>query len=550
MRRSGIRQPARFKVGSSCGIPFNVADTHARLVPTSAEGNAARRPYALSGPRISIGRAPGNNLILRDPEVSKAHAEIVVENGAFVVRDLGSSNGTFVNGEAITFRRLEPGDEVEFGQSQFRFETGRESSKVTILSSGPIDQTRVIAQQEITPLMPGKTLDEEDALRAVYDQVRVAFEAVQDLIATAEPRQLCERVLDFTFRLVPAETGAILLYDTRRKLTPFASRSQDGASGNIVISRTVLDQVTTHHAAVLASDALRDQRWADAESVVLSGNRSLMCVPIVQGKTIYGVVHVGNASQVAAFGRSDLELMGGIGSGAGVVLANAFLAQRLAEEAKNRESLGRFLSPNVVEQVVNKRIDIKRGGVEKEVTVMFADIRGFTSLSERRSASDVVDMLNQYFDQMVEVVFQHHGTLDKFIGDALMAVWGSPVERKDDASLAIACARDMQSTLESLNAHRTASGEEPIEIGIGLASGNCVAGAMGARRRMEFTVVGDAVNLASRLSGVARGGEVLCDAATYYRAGRPVSEELPATKVKGKDKPVVIHRLLVEAFGG
>jgi adenylate cyclase len=155
----------------------------------------------------------------------------------------------------------------------------------------------------------------------------------------------------------------------------------------------------------------------------------------------------------------------------------------------------------------------------------------------------VVSLLNEYFDQMVEAVFEHGGVLDKYIGDALMAVWGTPVSQPEDASRAVAAACDMQQILVSLNAMRADRGAEPIGVGIGLASGVCVSGAIGARRRMEYTVIGDAVNLASRLAGMAGTGEVLCDEPTFRRAGEPAGScELPPAQVKGKHRPVAVFR--------
>jgi adenylate cyclase len=299
----------------------------------------------------------------------------------------------------------------------------------------------------------------------------------------------------------------------------------------------------------LASDALADVRWSAAQSVVLSGVRSLMCVPLLSGDSVYGLLHVGNASRVAAFSQTDLELITGIGSGAGVALSNAFMAHRLAEEVRARESLGRFLSPVLVDQVLQNRVDLKRGGEEREVTVVFADIRGFTSLTERSEPHAVVSLLNDFFDQMVEVVFRHGGVLDKYIGDALMAVWGTPVSQDQDAARAIAAAGEMQEVLASLNELRRAGGLEAIGVGIGLASGKCISGAIGARRRMEYTVIGDAVNLASRLAGLAKAGEVLCDEPSFIRGGRPVATPLPAAQVKGKNKPVSVYQLRAATAG-
>jgi adenylate cyclase len=522
----------------------------ARLVPTEEPGNPARHEIALHSGHTRVGRAPHNDVLLNDPEVSKSHAEVVVGEDSIILKDLGSSNGTYVNGQAIGEQRLMPGDLVEIGNCTFRFETGSDSrppSSVTIVAQSPIDRTQVLAASQIEILQPGEKIHDLEELRRRYDRVRIAFEAVGILIETTDIALLCQRILDVTFRLVSAEVGAVLLFDAGEKLVPWATRVRDARkSADMVISRTIVDQVIRDRAAVLASDALTDSRWSSSESLVLSGVRSLMCVPLVSSDSIFGLLHVANSSRVSAFSQTDLELLSGIGSGAGVALSNAFMAHRLAEAARTRESLGRFLSPVLVEQVLQNRVDLKRGGELREVTVMFADIRGFTSLTERSKAQDVVSLLNEYFDQMIEVVFQRSGVLDKYIGDALMAVWGTPVQHPEDAKNAVAAAREMQEMLSLLNATRRRRGCEPIAIGIGLASGPCVSGAIGARKRMEYTVIGDAVNLGSRLADMARPGEVLCDEETYKRAGRPAGRELPAAQVKGKHKPVPVFQV----YGG
>jgi adenylate cyclase len=497
---------------------------------------------------VRLGRAPRNDVLLNDAEVSKFHAEVVVdEAGTIRLLDLGSSNGTFVNGAKVREHALRPGDTIEIGNCRFRLETGvaeQRRSGVTIVARSSTERTEVLAASSMETLLPAREIRDADLLRRRYDRVRTAFEAVGQLIVTTDIATLCQQILDVAFRLLNAETGAVMLFDENEDLVPWATRSPRSSSApEILISRTIVDQVIRDKSAVLASDALTDNRWSEAESVALSGVRSLMCVPLLSAASVYGLLHVNNSSMVAAFAQSDLDLITGIGSGAGLALSNAFKAHQLAEEVRTRESLGRFLSPVLVEQVMQQSIDLKRGGEEREVTVMFADIRGFTSLTERSRAQDVVSLLNEYFDQMVEAVFEHGGVLDKYIGDALMAVWGTPVSQPEDASRAVAAACDMQQILVSLNAMRADRGAEPIGVGIGLASGVCVSGAIGARRRMEYTVIGDAVNLASRLAGMAGTGEVLCDEPTFRRAGEPAGScELPPAQVKGKHRPVAVFR--------
>ncbi len=514
----------------------------ARLVTVNST-SGANGSFPLGDSPARIGRAVYSEVTLDDPEVSKEHAVVEPREGAYWVVDQQSANGVKVNGERVRERRLVTGDLLTLGGTVLRYESSDKdaSGSVTILPSSPLDRTHVLVS---TPMGVGTlaTGQELAAVRRQYERVRTAFAAVARLIDTTDIGVLCQRILDSSCELVPAQAGAVLLFDHEAKLVPWASRNERGPC-DVLLSRTIVDEVVRTRAAILATDALTDNRFKGSQSIIVSGLRSLMCVPLVHTDKIFGILHVGHTRETGAFTEDDLELMVGIGAGAGVALSNAFMAHRLAEEVRTRESLGRFLSPVIVEQALARRIDLKRGGDEREVTVMFADIRGFTSLSERQPATHVVRMLNEFFDAMVDVVFRHGGVLDKFIGDAVMAVWGTPTTQPDDAERAMRAAHEMQRALGMLNERRVLRKEEPIAMGIGVASGLCVAGAMGARRRLDYTVVGDAVNLASRLSGMAEAGEILLDDVTFTRAGAPKDAvPLPPSAVKGKARPVVAYR--------
>ncbi|MEZ4272905.1 MAG: FHA domain-containing protein [Myxococcota bacterium] len=320
-----------------------VTDNKAELVPVDIPGNTARGAIALNTEHITLGRAASNTVVLHDPEVSKFHAEILAEGNSFVLWDLGSSNGTWVNGEAITNRELQPGDEIEFGASRYVFEPLRsEHSVVTIVPKNSPDNTQVVAITKVNALAPAREIAETAELGKMYDRVRAAFQAVQSLIETTDIRRLCRRILDVTFDIVLAETGAVLLFDDNHELVPWATRAPPkGCAADILISRTIIDQVLQEQSALLASDALYDSRWSSSESIITSGTRSLICVPLLNGDKIFGVLHIGNASQVAAFSTADLELVSGIGTGGGVAF-QCLLAHQLAEEARTRQSRGVF----------------------------------------------------------------------------------------------------------------------------------------------------------------------------------------------------------------
>jgi adenylate cyclase len=194
--------------------------------------------------------------------------------------------------------------------------------------------------------------------------------------------------------------------------------------------------------------------------------------------------------------------------------------------------------------VVKGQVELLRAGRLAEVSVLFADIRGFTTMAESESPQETVLMLNAFFTAMAQVIFRNEGNLDKFIGDCVMAVWGSPSSHPDDAARALRAAMEMQAEVEALNRTRTAAGQRPISIGVGVNTGQAVVGYMGSNERHEYTAIGDSVNIAARLCSMAKPGEVLATELSVKKAGRGFEAiALPAAQVKGKEKDVVIYRV-------
>ncbi len=231
-------------------------------------------------------------------------------------------------------------------------------------------------------------------------------------------------------------------------------------------------------------------------------------------------------------------------SGAGLVIS----LENVSEGARIKDALRRYVSANVADMVLEEGHQLVLGGKLSEVTVLFADIRGFTSLSERRSPQEVVELLNSYFDLIIDVVFRYNGTVDKIVGDEIMVLFGTPFPHEDDTERAVRCAMEMLAELEKYNAARAGSGHEPLKIGVGLNRGNVISGNIGSAKHMDYTVIGDAVNLASRLVDNAAPGQILL---TRSVAGL-LGEELPCRRigeimVKGKRKPVEIFEIASEA---
>jgi adenylate cyclase len=221
------------------------------------------------------------------------------------------------------------------------------------------------------------------------------------------------------------------------------------------------------------------------------------------------------------------------------------MARSLREKEMIKRAFSRYVAREVVDEILKDPEQTALSGERREVTVLFCDIRGFTATAEALPPEAVVELLNAFYDLMIETTFKHDGTLDKFLGDGVMAVFGAPLFRPDHAVMAARTALAMQAAVRELSARRVAAGQPPLVIGIGLNAGEVIAGTIGTDARMEYTVVGDSVNLAARLESCAVPGQVLVSAETYARLeGAVRGRRLGPITVKGRDEPVVVWELL------
>jgi adenylate cyclase len=534
------------------------------------------------GALTSMGRHPENTIEVPDRSVSKFHAQIQrTPEGRYLVQDLGSRNGTYVAGDRVERRELQDGEELILGTVRFRFRGERSGSSlttalkvpdlmqalggVTVLGPRTGASKGAVALTAVDPaiehsnafdvrsdrFLPADQVRDNDALRRDYDKLRIAHELNASLRLDAPLDELLRTIATRIFDLLPADRCAILLMDEAGKaLEPRVVMQRGGGEfeGTMPLSQTVLSEVLRNRKAVLSTDAITDGRFNAAQSIVALSMRSTMCVPVIWEDEIFGAIHVDSLERSNAFAPKDLPLFTSIANQAALALKNASLIQKLQRETETRARLGRLLSPNVVEEVVSGRIDMTQGGERRQVAVMFTDIRGFTSMSERMDAADVTSMLNEYFEVMVDEIFQEGGTLDKYLGDGIMAIFGAPKEDPDAANHAVRCGLQMQAALRSLNRTRAARGDGPLHIGVGINFGEVIWGPLGSRRTMAYTVVGDTVNLASRLCGQALPGQVIVSRTVRERlANHLIIRELPPAMVKGKAEPVQVYS--VEAPG-
>jgi len=531
----------------------------ARLVYTSVEGVEAE--FVLDD-KNSIGRHPKNTIRLHDREVSKNHATIERVGAIYTLKDLNSSNGTFVNNRRVSEVELKEGDALLFGSMRLVFNQGTQAAAhstnsakdlVTILPQEPSGATHIHAKLEPTEdaqdFLPAEEIGDPDVLKRDYEKLRVAYE-LSRMGITQDFTVLLQRSLDMAFQLLPADNGVILLVEPETGvLVPHTVKRRDGSDPDeeIVLSTSIINQVIHDRSSILLSDAILDPRFSGAQSIISQGIRSAMCVPLVANDVVYGVMHIDSRQRIGAFSEKDLQLLGALAGQAAVSIANTRLIRKVEDDAKTRGQLSRFLPPHVVEQMVDgKGQPIIKGGRECDASVLFCDIRGFTAMSEAAGGpQDIVDLLNDYFERLVEIVFERHGVLDKFIGDALMAHWGTLDNDVDPTFNAVAAALDFRDAIREFNEEREADGKLPVGMGVGVNAGPLVAGYMGAKRRLEYTVIGDTVNTSSRLCGLAEPDQVLISEMTYQRiADRIEARYLGGRHVKGKEQGVEVYEAL------
>ncbi|HEY5945532.1 MAG TPA: adenylate/guanylate cyclase domain-containing protein, partial [Kofleriaceae bacterium] len=378
------------------------------------------------------------------------------------------------------------------------------------------------------------------ALRLDYERLRITWELLREIGLERDIDALLAKILVALFRFVAADRGVILLRETDGSLKPHAHRRRDGANVPINLSSTILEHVIKQRAGVLTHDAGSDF-GGGGKSMFINRITSAIVVPLLHNKEIIGALWLDSES-LGAFKAKDLELITAVGNQVAMLISNTLLALKVEQEIMTRDRFSRLLSPNVAEQVISGKLDIKKGGIRVPVATVFnSDLRGFTRMSEATTAEKMVELLNEYFELMVECIFKYEGTLDKFMGDGIMAFWGAPAFHADDAVRSVQCALEQFDVLDQLNAHRASLGEVPLAVGVGIHTGPLISGYVGSSKSLSYTVIGDTVNTSARLCSIAAGGQILVSEATAnVLGGRFPLEPLPDAALKGKEKPLKI----------
>jgi adenylate cyclase len=499
-----------------------------------------RRIYPILSRQLRIGRALDNDIVLNHAIVSRYHAVVEVgevgEVGAHarIVRDLGSRNGVFVNRLRIKQEQLSDGDLIQVGPFELRFE---ERAALDVV----LDDDRYFAlANDARPVLASE-------LPAAVPDLQSFCRIMAKLNTALTQRELFEVVIDEVLGLIPAER-AFLLIKRAGELVPMVVRPDSGSA--LAISKTIVRQALEGGVAVLTRDARID--FAGSDSIISQNIRSALCVPLMTSEGPIGIILLDSPGR-ERFGNQHRDLLVAVAGQAAIAIERARLTEELHRQEQVLANLERFMSPNVAELVARHLAQHGKlwEAEELAVTVLFADVEGFTRLSERLRPHEVQDLLNEYLHEMTDVVFRFGGTLDKYIGDGLMAVFGAPrlpnAPTSDDHAT-----HALDAALEMLVAHKRLLGKldphKSFNMRIGLNSGLVYAGFFGTRHRLEYTVLGDTVNTAARLESAAQPNNILASAAVAELAHEDfVFEPVGALRLKGREQLVQAHRVLGRA---
>ncbi len=419
-------------------------------------------------------------------------------------------------------------------------------TRVDVLDSARAIGTQIAAQTKGFPAFE-QIKNDPVQLRADYERLRVTWELSRDIGLERELEPLLQKILKALFKFVNADRGVILLREGTGELLPRCANRRDGTDAPIQVSSTILNHVVKEKAAVLTHDAAMDFAASKGKSMILNRISSAIVVPLCHEDEVLGAIWLDSES-LAQFQQKDLELINAVANQAAMFIENTLLAKKVEQEIVTRERFSRLLSPNVAEQVISGKLEVKKGGIYvQECTVFNSDIRGFTRMSEGAAAGFVLDLLNEYFELMVEQVFKYEGTLDKFMGDGIMAFWGAPAAHPDDPLRSVQAALDQMDVLGKFNRKRIEQGQPALAIGMGIHTGPLVSGYVGSSKALSYTVIGDTANTSARLCGIALAGQIIISETTHARLGNRFDcEELPAAHLKGKEKPLRIFNVKKE----
>ena len=476
--------------------------------------------YVLKPGRITIGRKADNDITIPEESASRRHAELAMnaEAMAVVLRDLGSTNGTFLNRERVTEpRRLASGDEIRIGQHVLSVDQRETRPKPG--GPGSLPST--------SPLTRDLLLESLDRHAVLLSEVAERLTTVLDLDTALREVSLLMR------RSMGADRCDVILAERFSRLSDLGFP--------VSIAQLAIEQ----RSAVILPDVSNQPDSVLTQTAILLRIRSALCVPVLSGDEVVALIYVYKTSPLARpFDRRDLQLAIAISHQAAMTIQRARLLRRVRKEQRIRELLQRFLAPAQADALTEDYL--KNGKLpevaELNLTALFVDIRDSTGLAERLGARMFGQLLSQYYQDMTQIVFDHGGLMHQYMGDGLMAIFGMFDTANHES-------RAVRSGLAMLQRHNNleANGEH-IVIGVGVNTGPMMAGYLEIQNRIDFSVLGDPVNVCQRLEAMARPDRLFIGPGTFQVVtGQFNIQPVGLVEVRGRQNKVEAYEVLQDS---
>ncbi|BAZ42231.1 adenylate/guanylate cyclase [Calothrix sp. NIES-4101] len=509
----------------------------------------------------TIGRLPECDLYLPFGGISRYHARLLkIPDGQWIIEDLGSKNGTHVNDKLVVVAQpLEHGDVIWLGNISLQVilkdkcefptlqqqQSGTGEQRTILRNVQQLQERWIEAEGE-----EGNSKNKDKTIARLKDLVDIA----KNLSAAASIEEIFLQVQKVVFRYLNSIDRLALLIDVKSggklELMSAGARSiheqQDLAADGSWISSSICQKVFAEKVAIQIADAQKDARFASEHSILINDIRSAMAVPLWDENKVVGVLYAD--AHLSSYhweeeGEQELSFFSALANIVASSVQRWLLAEKLKSEEIIRQRLERYHSPAVVQQLIDVGAlpDGRLPPKESEISILFADIVGFTAISERLTPTQIAEMLNKLFEEMLQEVFTYGGTLDKYIGDCIMAFFGAPETQHDHADRAVAAAQAMLIRLENLNANNF--WQQPLQLRIAINSGKAVVGDVGSSQRVEYTALGATINLASRLESVCPPGECVVSEATYeLLSSNSAFSQMGEYRFKGIDRLVNVYQ--------
>jgi adenylate cyclase len=497
-----------------------------------------------TGATLVVGRAPTSDIPVIDPTISRRHAEVDCTETGVTVRDLGSSNGTFVNGTRVDSAAVGSGDVLTFGKVAFRLQHLAPPPPPPRIATPPgATIVRQLPLRDPSAALAGESADANKNRQ----KLATLLEVSKGLGRATDLDTLLNKIVEYAYRILEVDRVAIMLTDDDGELRPKIARDKRGGDTSRNVPQSIARSALNEKVAILSDNAGEDTRFG-GQSILMQQIRSAICVPLIGAEQkALGILYVDNVTATHRFSDDDFEFCIAFSGIAAVAIENEQFSQRIQRDLLTRSNFERFFTPQLAKRIAESSETIRLGGEKRPVAVLFSDIRGFTALAEAMRPDDMASLLTEYFTEMVDCVFRHNGALDKFIGDAVMAQWGAPIGSIEDADNAMAAAIEMIHELDKLNAQWRTVGRPQLQIGIGLNFGEAFAGNIGSERRLEFTLIGNTVNTAKRLCDIAEPRQILLSDEFRRMLLRPPRVvECPPMELKNKSQPVTVFRVALD----